>query len=277
MGINKREFLKLGGLAIVGVSAAPAIRALAQAEPLVAAPVAAPAPSPAPAAAVGKKRMAMAINAKVCPADCRDCIQACHTVHNVPNFVTNPDPAVNNPRHEIKWIWGEEFKHAFPGQEAQYVGGLQERRVLVLCNHCDNPPCVRVCPTKATFRRPDGIVMMDYHRCIGCRFCVAACPFGARSFNWRDPRPAFSPGGKFSPPTPDYPTRTKGVVEKCTFCVERLAQGQKPACVEACKSGGLIFGDLEDPQSEIRQALGAAFSVRRRAELGTLPMVYYLA
>jgi Fe-S-cluster-containing dehydrogenase component len=113
-------------------------------------------------------------------------------------------------------------------------------------------------------------VMMDYHRCIGCRFCMAACPFGSRSMNYRDPRP-------FIPRlNPDFPSRTKGVVEKCNFCEERLARGILPACVLACKEKALAFGDPEEKGSEIRHVLERGFSIRRRSELGTGPQVYYL-
>src|SRR4030043_1550809 len=148
---------------------------------------------------------------------------------------------------------------------------MKEKPMLVLCNHCDNPPCVRVCPTQATFKRAeDGIVMMDYHRCIGCRFCIAGCPYGARSMNYRDPRPFIK---KLNP---EFPTRTKGVVEKCNFCEERLGKGMMPACVEACPEKALVFGDLEDPRSEVRQLLSSRFAIRRKSELGTGPQIYYL-
>jgi [DsrC]-trisulfide reductase subunit O len=139
-----------------------------------------------------------------------------------------------------------------------------------MCNHCTNPPCVRVCPTKATFKRADGIVMMDMHRCIGCRFCMAGCPFGARSFNFREPLPYIKAEN------PDYPRRERGVVEKCTFCTERLAVGKLPACVEACKVGALTFGDLEDHNSPVRKLLASRFTIRRKPELGTGPNVYYI-
>lgn len=138
-----------------------------------------------------------------------------------------------------------------------------------LCNHCDNPPCVRVCPTKATFKREDGIVMMDMHRCIGCRFCMAGCPYGSRSFNFQDPRPFIAEEN------PVYPTRMKGVVEKCTFCTERLAEGKMPACVEASE-GKIVFGDLGDPDSEIRHILAENFTLRRKPDLGTSPSVFYI-
>jgi molybdopterin-containing oxidoreductase family iron-sulfur binding subunit len=175
-----------------------------------------------------------------------------------------------NSRQEIKWIWQEDFSHIFPEENHSHIPkAVGSLRPLVLCNHCANPPCVRVCPTKATFQRSDGIVMMDYHRCIGCRFCMAACPFGARSMNYRDPR------SLIKKITPDYPTRTRGVVEKCNFCEERLAKGLEPACVLACKEKALIFGDLENPQSGIRTAIQSRFTLRRRPILGTEPQIYY--
>ena len=130
---------------------------------------------------------------------------------------------------------------------------------------------MRVCPTQATYKMEDGIVAMDYHRCIGCRFCMAGCPFGARSFNFKDPRKFLAD----PVPNPTFPTRMIGVVEKCTFCAERLAVGQLPACVEA-SGGKILFGDLEDPNSTVRQALSANYSIRRKPNLGTQPGVYYL-
>ena len=139
----------------------------------------------------------------------------------------------------------------------------------VLCNHCEEPPCVRVCPTKATFKRDDGIVEMDYHRCIGCRFCMAACPYGARSLNFRDPGPYLDEVD------PSYPTRTKGVVEKCMMCADRIDAGELPLCVEA-SNGTILFGDLNDPDSDVRRALDESFAVRRRTSLGTGPSVYYM-
>ncbi|HWQ41985.1 MAG TPA: 4Fe-4S dicluster domain-containing protein [Desulfosporosinus sp.] len=188
--------------------------------------------------------------------------EVCHSIHNVPDF--------GNPKDEIKWIWKDDYEHTFTGQQNKYLEEhLIDAPFMVLCNHCENPPCVKACPTQATFKRPDGIVAMDFHRCIGCRFCMAACPFGARSFNFRDPRPFIKEI------QPDFPTRTKGVVEKCNFCVERLAEGLMPACVENSK-GGLIFGDLDDPNSEVREIIGTKFTIRRKPELGTQPSVYYL-
>lgn len=195
--------------------------------------------------------------------DFQKVIEACHHTHNVPDQVAKP-------KQEIKWIWKDEFEHVFPSKSNPYLAErLEKKEFLVLCNHCNNPPCVRVCPTKATFKREDGIVMMDYHRCIGCRYCMAACPYGSRSFNFCDPAPYVKDKN------PDYPTRMRGVVEKCTFCMDRLEQGQQPACVEA-SNGAIIFGDLADPNSEIRKLLRENYTIRRKVDLGTNPCVFYI-
>lgn len=211
------------------------------------------------------KRWGMYIDMdKIHEADIPRIVSACHRAHNV--------PTIANPKHEVKWIWAEEFKHAFPEQEGEYLSEKYEHQeVLVLCNHCEKPACTRVCPTKATYKRKeDGLVLMDYHRCIGCRFCMAACPYGARSFNYTDPRAAL----KEKDINPKFPTRMIGVVEKCTFCSERLDKGLKPACVEA-SNGGMVFGDLNDPNSELRKLLKEQFTMRRKPELGTNPGLYY--
>ncbi|MEW6249103.1 MAG: sulfate reduction electron transfer complex DsrMKJOP subunit DsrO [Planctomycetota bacterium] len=201
----------------------------------------------------------------------RACQTACHRAHNV--------PAIPDPKREVKWIWSAPFDEAFPDQaEHPYTAtALQEQPVLVLCNHCTSPACVRVCPTQATWKRAqDGVVMMDMHRCIGCRYCIAACPYGARSFNWQDPRPFLG-----QDIDPNYPTRAKGVVEKCNFCVERLADGRAPACVAAAREapggeGALTFGDLSDPDSDVRRLLREKTTICRHPGLGTGPNVFYI-
>jgi len=199
-------------------------------------------------------------------------ISACHKVHNVPHF--------EEKKNEVKWIWKTPFENAFP-EHSNYHSSktTKENDYLVLCNHCDEPPCVRVCPTKATFRLPNGVVAMDYHRCIGCRFCMMGCPYGARSFNW------FNPRDHIKVYNPEFATRTRGVVEKCNFCSERLVlddpknpgEKMKPACVEAlAESGALVFGDLNDPHSEIRKVLDENQTIQRKPALGTKPSVFYI-
>ena len=179
-------------------------------------------------------------------------------------------PVFENKRHEIKWIWDEEFKHTFPDLENEYLNDrVKNLPFLVLCNHCTDATCVRACPTQATFKQEDGIVEMDFHRCIGCRFCMAACPYGSRSFNFRDPRPFIKETNK------KFPTRMKGVVEKCNFCTELLAEGKMPACVEA-SNGAIAFGDLENPESEVRKLLKSNYTIRRKVALGTGPAIYYI-
>jgi molybdopterin-containing oxidoreductase family iron-sulfur binding subunit len=263
MGMDRRKFMKIAGASALGIAGAagPTENLLAQD---TANPDTRQVLEKAPP--LHAKRWAMVVDLKTChEADvCKDCILACNKVHNVPQF--------DNAKDEVKWIWKESFHHSFHEQDSEYMKkDIAHGPVLLLCNHCDNPPCVRVCPTQATWKREeDGIVMMDWHRCIGCRYCVAACPYGSRSFNWRDPRPFLEEI------TSEFPTRTRGVVEKCTFCEERLARGQLPACVEACKNNALVFGDLEDPNSAVRELLASNFSIRRKPALGTQPEVYYL-
>lgn len=255
MESSRRRFLKIAGLSVLGVGAKPVLDSLVQAgEPTYT----------TDQEALEGTHWAMVVDVKKCRDDCYDCITACHRGHNVPE--------IDNAKHEIKWIWNEDFKHAFPTQEYEYLAERLERQpFMVLCNHCDNPPCVRVCPTQATFKRKeDGIVMMDFHRCIGCRFCMAACPYGSRSFNW------FNPRNYLDETNPNFPTRAKGVVEKCNFCAERLAIGKIPLCVEACKEKALVFGDLDDPNSEVRKILRERFSIRRKPGLGTGPNIFYV-
>ncbi len=256
MDKNRRNFLKLTGLAALGLTAGKYADLFGNATPT----------KVSFDEGDTKKRFAMVIDLKKCLAkeDCKLCIDACHKTHNVPDF--------GNKKDEIKWIWKEEYEHAFPNKENYYLKEeLKHSKVPLLCNHCDNPPCTKVCPTQATWKRDeDGIVMMDWHRCIGCRYCMAACPYGSRSFNWRDPRTHIDEISN------DFPTRTKGVVEKCTFCDERIAKDLLPACVEACTEKALFFGDLNDRKSNVRKLLKENFSIRRKPGLGTEPEIYYI-
>lgn len=252
--ISRRQFLKIAGISAacgIGVAAtssfikAGASRSDDTRDRLIA------------------KRWGMFIDTrKIDENDRERIINACHSIHNVPNF--------DNPRHAVKWIWTEEFIRAFPEQRGEFIAEkLIQKPILVLCNNCSNPPCVRVCPTQATFKRErDGLVLMDFHRCFGCRYCMAGCPYGARSFNFWDPRPYIEEIN------PEFPTRMMGVVEKCSFCYQRIDRGIIPACVEV-SNGAMVVGDLSDPGSEIRILLREHITIRRRPELGTEPNVFY--
>jgi len=261
MDSSRRRILQLLGLSSLALTARPVFNAFAKDEH-----------AEKPQAiikdsenALKAKQWALVIDTRQFESeeDLEPLVDVCNEVHNVPHL--------SEKRHEIKWIWGEHYHNAFPGKAARFLSEeVEHKPFLVLCNHCENPPCVRACPTQATFKREsDGIVLMDFHRCIGCRFCMAACPFGARSFNYRDPRPFIKEIND------KFPTRMKGVVEKCNFCAERLAEGQLPACVEVSE-GKLTFGDLYDPESDVRELIKTNFTIRRKQTLGTEPSVYYI-
>ncbi|QTA84867.1 sulfate reduction electron transfer complex DsrMKJOP subunit DsrO [Desulfonema magnum] len=275
MESNRRKFLKVAGISALGIAGAkPVLNAFAseQEEEAQHADV----EIRKNEKALTARQWAMVIDTRKLQSeeDLKPIIEACHKTHNVPDVMDteNAEYDEDNQRHVIKWIWEEEYKHAFPTKSTEFLDDrLKNLPFLVLCNHCENPPCVRVCPTKATFKREDGIVLMDFHRCIGCRFCMAACPYGSRSFNFRDPREFIKDEDR----NPEFPTRMKGVVEKCNFCAERLAVGKQPACVEA-SNGAIAFGDLYDPESEVRQLLKSNYTIRRKQGLGTGPAIYYI-
>jgi len=163
-----------------------------------------------------------------------------------------------NPTTDPQWIRKVSVKDPKTGAKAS---------LPVMCQHCANPPCVDVCPTGASMKREDGIVLVDKHICIGCRYCMMACPYSCRSFVHEDVK-----GQK-----PHMP-RGKGTVEACTMCVHRVDKGQKPACVEALNQAGsnaIVFGDLNDPNSEISRAVSKYVTQRIRADLGVEPGVHY--
>ncbi|WP_324716123.1 4Fe-4S dicluster domain-containing protein [Carboxydochorda subterranea] len=145
----------------------------------------------------------------------------------------------------------------------------------MLCMHCEQAPCVQVCPTGASYKRPDGIVAVDADRCMGCRYCVAACPYGARSFV--ESLQPYYPGFE---PTPyekvAHANHQAGVVEKCNFCMDRIERGEEPACVQTCPAKARTFGDLDDPNSEVSKLIARRHGYQLLAELGTNPSVYYL-
>jgi Fe-S-cluster-containing dehydrogenase component len=144
----------------------------------------------------------------------------------------------------------------------------------VACMQCDNPPCVKACPVKATWKEPDGIVVIDYDWCIGCRYCMSACPYWARHFNWTEPQ---IPPEQLNPNTNYLGNRPRpvGVVEKCHWCTQRTRRGRQPACQEACPTGARVFGNLLDPKSEIRYILANKTVFRLKEELGTEPKFWY--
>ncbi|HBO84355.1 MAG: 4Fe-4S ferredoxin [Deltaproteobacteria bacterium GWC2_42_11] len=144
----------------------------------------------------------------------------------------------------------------------------------IQCMQCEKPPCVKVCPVRTTYRDPDGIVVIDYNWCIGCRMCMAACPYWARRFNWGDPN---LPKEEMNPNTHYLGNRPRmrGVVEKCTFCIQRSRKGRYTACVEVCPVGARKFGNLFDPNSEVRQILERKKVFRLKAELNTYPKFFY--
>ncbi len=158
------------------------------------------------------------------------------------------------------------YYHEVPAQGHFYMG--------TQCFHCDNPPCVEVCPVQATWKEKDGIVVIDYDWCIGCRYCMAACPYDGRRFNWSTPQIPEQEVNKDQHYLGNR-LRKKGVMEKCTFCIQRTREGENPACVEACPTGSRIFGNLLDPSSEIRWVLANKKVFRLKEDLGTEPKFWY--
>jgi molybdopterin-containing oxidoreductase family iron-sulfur binding subunit len=258
MDRSRRDFLEKAGIVVIGAGCGLPL-ACSSREPLEGQPN---------AEALAGKRWAMMIDIPRCRKKdgCTACTEICHQIHNVPQ--------IEGVKEEIKWIWKEPYQRAFPEQVHEHLAeDLLATPVPVLCNHCDRAPCVRVCPTQATWKRDDGVVMMDMHRCIGCRYCVVACPYGSRSFNFKDPKPHIAKVDK------GFPTRSKGVVEKCNLCAERLAVGKGPACVEACDRIGvraLKFGDLGRDENGIAAEIRRRRTIRRRPSLGTEPRIYYV-
>jgi molybdopterin-containing oxidoreductase family iron-sulfur binding subunit len=207
----------------------------------------------------------------------RLCVQACVEENNQSRAA--PDAPHHNP---IQWIRvlqmdkdrGIDLDHADAYYEGDSVPAEGKTYFPVQCQQCENPPCVKVCPVKATWREPDGIVVVDYDWCIGCRCCMSACPYGARHFNWCDP---VLPAAELNPKTHVLGNRPRprGVVEKCTFCIQRTRRGLYPACHEACPTGARVFGNLLDPASEMRQLMERKRVFIFKAELNTRPNFFY--
>ncbi|MBI4320614.1 MAG: 4Fe-4S dicluster domain-containing protein [Chloroflexi bacterium] len=197
-------------------------------------------------------RLGMAIDLNRC-IGCHSCYMACKAENFTP-------PGV---------FWGRVLE-----KEIGKYPTVKKMFLPILCNHCEDPACKRVCPTGATSKREDGIVLVDYDKCVGCRACMMACPYDVR-FYVKEIRSYFPAG-----PTPyeayGYPRFQTNVVQKCTFCSHRVDRGLQPACVETCPTKARYFGDLGDPASEISQLIAQRGGYQLRAELGTNPSVYYL-
>ncbi len=221
-------------------------------------------------------RWGMVIDLDKCTA-CQACVVACRQENNVP-FAEEDQAEMGRA---IFWM------QVIPEIEGEYPK-LKARFMPRPCFHCDNPPCVRVCPVGATYKNPEGLVGQIYGRCIGCRYCTAACPYTARYFNWYAPQLPEEMADNFNP---DVYVRTQGVVEKCSFCVQRIRKAKDrarienrpirdgevvPACAETCPTDSIYFGDLDDPRSVVSILARSRRAFRVEEHLGTEPKVIYL-
>jgi tetrathionate reductase subunit B len=236
---GRRAFLR-GAAGFAATLLAPGVTLYAMGE--------AEAAETAPASA--KVRWGLLIDTGKCKEGCSVCVDACSTAFGW--------TSTGHPATDPQWIRKVTAKAPRTGMTFS---------VPVMCQHCANPPCVDVCPTGASFKRADGIVLVDRHICIGCRYCMMACPYKARSF-------VHEPLADQKPDSP----RGKGTVEGCTLCANRIDAGGKPHCAEACQAkgaGGMLFGDLNDPSSEIAKRIATYRAIRIREGFGCDTGVYY--
>lgn len=224
-------------------------------------------------------RWGMVIDLDKCTA-CQACVVACQVENNVPVV----EEKEYRRRRAMSWMKiVSETEGSYPD--------VSQRFMPRPCMMCDNPPCTRVCPVHATYLNPEGLVAQIYPRCIGCRFCIAACPYTVKYFNWYDYHDR-GPDELRKADNPDVSARPKGVVEKCTFCHHRLMKAKDkaavenrplrqgdyiPACVETCPSRAMYFGDLSDPESQVAQLAKSPRAFRLMEDLGTQPKVVYLS
>lgn len=219
--------------------------------------------------AIEATSFAYALDLSLC-IGCRRCVYACVGENNL-----SREPQIHYIQVlEMEREKGIDLEDANLHYSHKLVPKEGYTYMPVACQQCRNPPCVRACPTKATWQEPDGIVVIDYNWCIGCRYCMAACPYNARKFNWADPQ---IPKKEINTETEYLGNRPryKGVVEKCTFCIQRVRQGRYPACVEICPVGARKFGNLLDPEGEIRYILEHKRVFVLKSELNTQPRFYY--
>jgi len=232
---SRRRFLGSGVIA-AGAALAPGV---------VLTRIAAAKPADQPV--TSETRWGMLIDTTRCATGCTACVEACDRE----NGLDRGDEQQSSPGQRARWIRKVDLRDKATGHRTSLPIG---------CQHCEHPPCVDVCPTGASFKRADGIVLVDKHTCIGCRYCMMACPYKARSFIHEE----------LTNQLPHVP-RGKGTVESCTFCVHRVDAGElPPACVEACNTEGhkaMWFGDLRDPNSEISQELQSYPSTQLRSDL----------
>lgn len=201
-------------------------------------------------------KLALAINTERC-VGCHTCSVACKMQNNVPDGM----------------LWNRvltEGCDVIDGAVGTYPA-LSRGYLPLACQHCENAACKRVCPTGATYRDDKGRIQIAYEKCIGCRMCMAACPYNARTFNWNEP--VRSAGGNYG--GKDVPVRIKGVMEKCTLCKERTDSGEEPMCVICCPVSARVFGDLDDPGSQIAQLRRKANVRILLEDMGTKPQVFY--
>lgn len=221
-----------------------------------------------------KKRFGMVIDLRKC-VGCESCTVACKMENNEPTASPGDNP------HRIAWHEViRKKKGDFPSVEYEFLPRP--------CMHCENPSCVTVCPVGATYQNDDGLVLQRYERCIGCRYCAVACPYGVRYFNWTEPKYSAQ---RESNMNPVVPKRRKGIMEKCTYCAHRIELVKEkagkenreikdgeisPACVEACCNKARYFGDLNDPHSEVSKLVKDRRAFKLLDELGTNPKTVYL-
>ncbi len=201
-------------------------------------------------------KLGMVIDKQRC-IGCHTCANACKMQNNVP----------------MGMLWNRVLTDGvdvLDGAQGTYPD-LHRSYTPIACQHCENPACQRVCPTGATYKDDKGRVQIDYEKCIGCRMCMAACPYNARSFNWEEPKrdPDFNYGDA------RVPVRPKGVAEKCTLCKERTDDGDEPMCVKCCPTKARIYGDLDDPNSEISKKIKEKNAYVLLEDRGTKPQVHY--
>jgi tetrathionate reductase subunit B len=235
---KRREFLSVASKAAAATVVAPGVFLHSMADA-----------APRKEAVTDAVRYGMLIDTSKCADGCTDCVNACDSENGL-DMLVKPEGASDEAwdKQRPRWIRSVKIQDNLTGK----VSNLP-----MLCQHCEHPPCVDVCPTTASFRRADGIVMVDRHACIGCRYCMMACPYKARSFIHENVqfKPTSAPRGK-------------GCVESCNFCVHRLDNGgTTTACQDACKHEAIVFGDLKDPNSAVSQALAKAQTTQLRADL----------